>query len=77
MAEQKKTKEQNINDPLSYAWANKSLLIALGLIGGYILLALIGAPTLGGLLGLVGVVMLIATIFLYLKVFVARSKSKK
>jgi len=75
MSEQKKTKEQNINDPLSYAWANKCLLIALGLIGGSILLALIGLPTLGGLLGLAGVFMLIAAIFLYLKVFVARSES--
>ena len=67
MKEQTKQKKQKEYDLQSYSWANRCLLISLGLIA----LSLTGVP----LVHIVGIVMLLGSLILYTEVSVARSKA--
>ncbi len=60
-------KERKEYNPESYSWANRCLLISLGLIT----LGFIGVP----LVHLVGIAMLLSSLVVYRRVSVARSKA--
>ena len=60
-------KEQKEYNPESYSWANRCLLISLGLIT----LGFIGVP----LVHLIGIAMLIGSLVLYRRVSIARTKA--
>lgn len=67
----------NHKQPNKYAWAKKNALSGLGLVITGVILAFVGAPTIGGLVLLPGLAFLLGGFILILKLKFSKEHDKK